>query len=55
LFLAACRPQVEDRRKTAGLDEERHCQAKGSFKIQNAGIKDFESDEKNGWRVKTES
>jgi hypothetical protein len=41
--------------QTAGLDEERHCRAKGSFKIQNASLKDFESDEKNGWGVKTES
>jgi len=43
------------RQQTAGLDEERHCRAKGSFKIQNASLKDFESDEKNGWGVKTES
>jgi len=37
------------------LDEERLCRAEGTFKSQNAGLKDFESDEKNGWGVKTES
>ena len=43
------------KRKLRAWTKQDIAELKGSFKIQNAGREDFESDEKNAWGVKTES